>query len=97
MALAWALLDLPRRPGAVRPLGWYPACSPSPVTLWAVCGMLVCGESGTKGFQRVAVRASSRQRDCTVPEHWPSPHRDSAGKEEDPHFLSCPPSALTSV
>lgn len=35
VALAWALLDSPRRPGALRPMGWWPACSLSPATLWA--------------------------------------------------------------
>lgn len=60
VALAWALLDSPRGPGAVRLMGWYPTCSPSPVTLGAVsCVTSVCGESGTKDFQRVAGTAST--------------------------------------
>lgn len=39
---------------------WYPACSPSPVTLGAVsCVTSVCGESRTEDFQRVAGTAST--------------------------------------
>lgn len=90
VALAWALLDSPRRPGTVRVLGWYPTCSLSPVSLWAVCVTSVCRKSGPEGFQGVAGRASSPWGDCPVPEHWPSPHQASERKEGGLHVWSSP-------
>lgn len=99
VALARALLDLPRRPVAVRLMGWCLACSPSPGTPWAVfCDVSLRGVQH-KGFQRAAGRASSPWETVLFLNTGLHPRRArDPGRKEGPLAVRpSPPSALTSV